>query len=76
MAGRSGPFWDGVEGRAPVPPAAATLGFELLDADVEAGTIEVAFAGVEAFTNPAGNVLGRSWRRCCTTRSGRPCWPR
>jgi acyl-coenzyme A thioesterase PaaI-like protein len=25
MQGRSGPFWDGVEGRAPIPPAAATL---------------------------------------------------
>jgi uncharacterized protein (TIGR00369 family) len=25
---------------------------------VEAGTIEVAFAATEAFTNPAGNVLG------------------
>ena len=58
MQGRSGPFWDGVEGRAPIPPAAATLGFELIDADVEAGTIEVAFAATEAFTNPAGNVLG------------------
>jgi uncharacterized protein (TIGR00369 family) len=58
MKGRSGPFWDGVEGRAPIPPAAATLGFEFIDADVEAGTIEVAFAATEAFTNPAGNVLG------------------
>jgi len=58
MSGRSGPFWDGVEGRAPVPPAAATLGFDFVDADVEAGTIEVAFAASEAFTNPAGNVLG------------------
>jgi uncharacterized protein (TIGR00369 family) len=58
MQGRSGPFWDGVEGRAPIPPAAATLGFEFIDADVEAGTIEVAFAATEAFTNPAGNVLG------------------
>ena len=58
MNGRSGPFWDGVEGRAPVPPAAATLGFEFIEADVEAGTIEVAFAATEAFTNPAGNVLG------------------
>lgn len=58
MHGRSGPFWDGVEGRAPIPPAAATLGFEFIDADVEAGTIEVAFAATEAFTNPAGNVLG------------------
>ena len=58
MSGRSGPFWDGVEGRAPVPPAAATLGFEFIDADVGAGTIEVAFTATEAFTNPAGNVLG------------------
>lgn len=38
MQGRSGPFWDGVEGRAPIPPA-ATLGFEFVGADVEAGTI-------------------------------------
>ena len=49
---------DGVEGRAPIPPAAATLGFEFIDADIEAATIEVAFAATEAFTNPAGNVLG------------------
>jgi uncharacterized protein (TIGR00369 family) len=58
MSGRSGPFWDGVEGRAPIPPAAATLGFEFIDADVKAGTIEVAFGATEAFINPAGNVLG------------------
>ena len=25
MHARSGPFWDGVQGRAPIPPAAATL---------------------------------------------------
>jgi uncharacterized protein (TIGR00369 family) len=55
---RSGPFWDGVEGRAPVPPAAATLGFEFVAADVEAGTIDLAVTATEAFTNPAGNVLG------------------
>jgi uncharacterized protein (TIGR00369 family) len=58
MGTRSGPFWDGVEGRAPVPRAAATLGFEFVGADVEAGTIDVAFTATEAFTNPAGNVLG------------------
>jgi uncharacterized protein (TIGR00369 family) len=58
MSGRTGPFWDGVEGRAPIPPAAAALGFEFIDADVEEGTIEVAFSATEAFTNPAGNVLG------------------
>jgi hypothetical protein len=54
-----------------MPRAAATLGFEFIDADVEGGTIEIAFKATEAFTNPMGNVLGRSWRRCCTTRSGR-----
>jgi uncharacterized protein (TIGR00369 family) len=58
MQPRSGPFWDGVHGRAPIPPAAATLGFEFLDADPEAGTIELAFTATEAFTNPVGNVLG------------------
>ena len=55
---RSGPFWDGVEGRAPVPPAARTLGFEFRSADAQAGTIELAFTAKEEFTNPAGNVLG------------------
>jgi hypothetical protein len=58
MTERSGPFWDGVAGRAPIPRAAATLGFDFIDADVERGTIEVAFTATEAFTNPAGNVLG------------------
>ena len=58
MSGRSGPFWDAVEGRAPLPPAAATLGLELIAADVEKGTIEVAFAATEAFTTPMGDILG------------------
>ncbi len=58
MDRRSGPFWDGVEGRAPIPRAAATLGFEFISADVEKGTIELAFSPTEAFTNPTGNVLG------------------
>ena len=58
MQARPGPFWDGVQGRAPVPPAAATLGFEFVGADIETGTIELAFAATGAFTNPAGNVLG------------------
>jgi uncharacterized protein (TIGR00369 family) len=58
MGGRSGPFWDGVKGRAPLPRAAATLGFEFVDADPDAGTIEVAFTATEDFVNPMGNVLG------------------
>ncbi len=55
---RTGLFWDGVEGRAPVPPAARTLGFAFVSADEQAATIEVAFTARQEFTNPAGNVLG------------------
>jgi uncharacterized protein (TIGR00369 family) len=58
MAVRSGPFWDGVEGRVPMPPAAMTLGLQFIDADPDEGTIELAFTATEDFTNPAGNVLG------------------
>jgi uncharacterized protein (TIGR00369 family) len=55
---QSGPFWDGVTGHAPVPPAAATLGFEFVDADPDAAWIEVAFTATNAFINPMGEVLG------------------
>ncbi|GAB3747608.1 PaaI family thioesterase [Microlunatus parietis] len=57
-AERAGAFWDAVRGEAPVPPAAATLGFEFVAVDPDRGTIELAFTATEAFTNPAGNVLG------------------
>jgi uncharacterized protein (TIGR00369 family) len=55
---REGPFWDAVEGRAPLPAAAATLGWQLVSVDPSAGTIEVAFTASEAFVNPAGVVQG------------------
>jgi uncharacterized protein (TIGR00369 family) len=55
---RTGPFWDAVEGRAPLPPAAATLGWELVSVSPEEGTIEVGFTATEAFLNPAGVVQG------------------
>lgn len=58
MIERTGPFWDGIEGRAPMPPAAATLSLEPIDVDPEAGTIVLAFTAPEAWTNPFGNVLG------------------
>lgn len=58
MSQRSGPFWDAVAGRRPVPPAAATLGWEFVDADTDAGTIEVAFTAPPAFADAVGNVLG------------------
>lgn len=55
---RTGPFWDVVEGRAPLPPASATLGFELLSVSPEEGTIEIAFTASAAFANPAGVIQG------------------
>ena len=58
MTTRTGPFWDAVEGRAPMPRAAQTLGLEVIDVDVEAGEMELAFEAIEDWTNPTGNVLG------------------
>ncbi|HKE76699.1 MAG TPA: PaaI family thioesterase [Acidimicrobiales bacterium] len=55
---REGPFWDVMEGRAAPPPAAATLGWDLVAVDPEAGTIEVAFTAPEAFLNPFGAIQG------------------
>jgi uncharacterized protein (TIGR00369 family) len=55
---REGPFWDAMEGRAPMPPAAALLGWELVAIDPDAGTIEVAFAATDQFLNPAGVIQG------------------
>ncbi len=51
-------FMDGVQRKLPPPPAARTLGFELIDVDPAAGTIDVAFAATPALTNPFGEVLG------------------
>jgi hypothetical protein len=55
---REGPFWDVMAGRAAPPPAATTLGWELLHVDPGQGTIEVAFTAGESFTNPMGVVQG------------------
>ncbi|MFI6581657.1 PaaI family thioesterase [Embleya sp. NPDC050493] len=55
---RRGPFWDVVEGRVTPPPAAVLLGWELVEVDPEAGTIEVAFAADERFVNPVGVIQG------------------
>jgi uncharacterized protein (TIGR00369 family) len=52
LHGRTGPFWDAVAGRVPVPPAAASLGLEVIDADPDHGTIELAFQAT-----PRGDVL-------------------
>lgn len=55
---REGPFWDAMEGRAPPPPAAVTLGFKLLEIDPSRGTIRVQFEGRREFLNPMGVVQG------------------
>jgi uncharacterized protein (TIGR00369 family) len=47
-----------VDGRAPLPAAAVTLGWELVFIGPEQGTIEVAFTATEAFLNPAGVIQG------------------
>ena len=56
--GRAGPFWDAVAGRAPQPPAARLLGWELEEVDPEAGTIRVRFEARAEFANPTGAVQG------------------
>ncbi len=55
---RRGAFWDVMEGRADPPPAAELLGWRLVEADPDEGTIEVAFTATEQFLNPAGTVQG------------------
>jgi uncharacterized protein (TIGR00369 family) len=47
-----------MEGRAPMPPAAEVLGWELVAIDPDAGTIEVAFTATEQLLNPVGVIQG------------------
>ena len=53
---RSGPFWDLIEGRRPLPPASRLLGWKLLTLDPVQGTIRVEFAAVPDFINPIGTI--------------------
>ena len=55
---RTGPFWDAVEGRVPMPPVASLLGWQLEDVDPDARTITVKFDARPEFTNPQGNIQG------------------
>lgn len=58
MESRQGLFWEMLAGRVPPPPAAVTLGWELIEVDPAAGTIEVAFNAGEHLLNPVGVVQG------------------
>ena len=49
---------DSIFKRMPAPPAAETLGWELIREDPEAGTVEIAFHPGQAFLNPHGTVQG------------------
>ena len=40
------------------PPCAETLGWKLIEADSETGTVRVSMEGKRAFCNPGGNVQG------------------
>ncbi|HEY6710158.1 MAG TPA: PaaI family thioesterase [Actinomycetota bacterium] len=58
MQARPGPFWDGVQGRAPVPPAAATWASSSSAPTSRRAPSRWRSRPPGAFTNPAGNVLG------------------
>jgi uncharacterized protein (TIGR00369 family) len=55
---RVGLFWDMMEGRVPMPPAARLLGWQLVELDPQAGTICVRFDAKAEFANPLGNIQG------------------
>jgi uncharacterized protein (TIGR00369 family) len=55
---RAGRFWDEVEGRVPLPPAALLLGRNVTAVDAAAGTIAVELAARAEFLNSAGTVQG------------------
>lgn len=55
---RRGPFWDAIQGRAPMPPAAQLLGWQLEEIDPDAGSIVVRYEPSDEFTNPMGNIQG------------------
>ena len=51
-------FWRVMAGELPVPRAVQTLRGRIVRADAEAGTVEVAFDAIDAFTNPVGHIQG------------------
>jgi uncharacterized protein (TIGR00369 family) len=51
-------FWQVMEGKAPSPRCADTLGITFSNVRPDEGTIEVAFVAKAEFLNPAGAVQG------------------
>jgi uncharacterized protein (TIGR00369 family) len=55
---RSGPFWDMIEGRSPLPAASRLLRWKLLTLDPANGAIKVEFTAVPDFINAIGTIQG------------------
>ena len=55
---RSGPFWDIIEGRAPLPASSKLLGWKLHTLDPAKRTIKVEFSATPDFINPIGTIQG------------------
>ena len=51
-------MFDFTRGQGQPPPALATLGFELIAVDPQAGTIEVSFTATDQLLNAMGTVQG------------------
>ena len=58
MLDKNSLFWKIVDGHAPGPPCAKTLGLKILEVDGERGTIVVQFEAKPEFLNLAGHVQG------------------
>jgi acyl-coenzyme A thioesterase PaaI-like protein len=72
-AARSGPFWDMIEGRAPMPPVARLLGWTLLSIDPERGEIRVRFEATTDFLKPCRYGAGRDPLRDARRHDGPRC---
>jgi len=51
-------FWDVVEGRVPLPPAAQLLGTRFVSFDTDEGIIETTFDATDRLLNTAGDIQG------------------
>lgn len=58
MSAQENPFWAAARGDVPPPPAAALLGWKVLEAEPGSGRIRVQFTATADFTNPMGKVQG------------------
>ncbi len=56
MADRNHIFWDVVAGRTPPSPSGHLLGWKVLEAEPDSGTIKLQFDAKPEFRNPVGDV--------------------